>query len=208
MYSTKKITSRQAEVLDFLEVFHGTHGSAPTYREIAKRFGFKSPRAASDHIAALEKKGYVTRRAGQSRGIELLFPKKESADKMASVPLMGEIQAGMPIWSSESKGKSLKLDFNTLGLSHNHRLYVLKVYGDSMINRSIEDGDLIVVDADQSPKLGNIIVALIDNENTLKTLTKNKSGFFLKAENPAYPDLVPYREMMSQGVVQAVIRRL
>lgn len=194
-------------MLNFLRDFQSKEGMAPTYREIAARFSFKSPKAASDHINALEKKGYVRRRGGRSRGIELLPSENGIFAAAFSIPVLGNIPAGYPEEKTEKDHGLIAVDKVALGLTQGHRLFAVKVEGESMEGRGIYNGDWVVVDADDPPREGNIVVALIDGRNTLKTLAR-KNEFFLKAENPDYSNLIPITEMVIQGTVKAVLRRL
>ncbi len=206
MFSMVKLTSRQAEILDFLIETHRARGMTPTYREIADRFGFKSTRAVADHIYALEKKGYIRRRSGRSRGIELLSSMKTVSQAAIAVPILGNIPAGNPDELFEHSNGALSIDQELLRGSTKHRLFALRVSGDSMEGRGIYKGDWVVADADARPYENDVVVALIDRQNTLKTLAKKKGRFFLKAENPNYKDLTPVTELVIQGVVRAVLR--
>jgi len=208
MFSIDDLTPRQTEILEFLRKFRREGKGAPTYREIAKHFGFKSPKAASDHVHALEKKGYVRRHVGRSRGIELLSSEDTSTNNTISVPILGNIPAGYPAKQTEHRHGTLAVDKAMLGASTRHRLFALLVSGESMEGRSIHDGDWVVADADLLPHEGDVVVALIDGENTLKTLAKQKGRFFLKAESPKHSDLIPIKEMMIQGVVRSIFRRM
>ena len=202
------LTQKQSEVLRFLYEYRRRKGTSPTYREIASHFGFKSVRSASDHVGALEKKGYLRRHGGRSRGIELLFPERSNAEDTVPAPLLGEIPAGCPEEQNEYEHGIIKVDRKLLGESVDHRLFALRVDGDSMNGRGIYEGDFVVADADATAREGDVVVALIDKRNTLKTLAKRKNDFYLKAETPNRPDWVPVRTLLIQGVVKAVLRRL
>jgi repressor LexA len=208
MYSHYAITQKQAQVLEFLREFRRQEGVAPTYREIARYFGFKSIKAASDHVRALERKGYVHIRRNRSRGIALDRSDTALIHDAISIPIMGDIPAGRPEYKRENRRSTIAVDQKILDNCTGHRLFALRVTGDSMIGRSICEGDWIVADADTSPKIGDVVVALIDGENTLKTLARQRGRFFLKSENPDHPDWVPMTEMIIQGIVKAVIRRV
>jgi repressor LexA len=203
-----KLTPRQFEILKFLQECQYAGGNAPTFREIANHFGFKSPKAAADHVTALERKGYVRRRSGCSRGIELLFSERTPENGTISVPLLGHIPAGCPEAQTAYCHNSIAIDKALIGYSAGHRLFALPVAGDSMKGRGIYDGDWIIADAGPPPHEGDVVVALIDGENTLKTLAMKNSRYFLKAENPNFPDLMPLEEMAIQGVVKLVLRRM
>jgi len=180
----------------------------PTYREIGEYFGFKSPKAATDHVAALEKKGYVRCRVKRSRGIELVHSEAAPDKNMVIAPVIGQIVAGHPQAETEFQRNSLTVDKTILGRSAGHRLFSLLVDGDSMRDCGIYHGDWVVADADTPAREGDVVVALIDGENTLKILAMEQGSYYLKAGNPAYSDLIPFEEMIVQGVVKVVLRRM
>jgi repressor LexA len=208
MVSTGNLTPRQTEILDFLHEFRRKEKIVPTYREIADKFGFKSTKAATDHVCALEKKGYLRRHSGRSRGIELLTSAPLSAPKAIGVPILGDIPAGYPERRDEHMNGTLAVDSSILGGAAHHRLFALQVKGDSMEDRGIFEGDWVVADAEATPREKDVVVALIDGENTLKTLAKKQGHFFLKAESPNYQDWIPANELVIQGVAKAIIRRI
>lgn len=208
MYSTSNLTDRQAAIFNFLQEFQRKEGIAPTCREIAEHFRFKSPKAVTDHLMALEKKGVIRRHGGRSRGIKLLNSESPSDKKAVTIPIMGHIPAGHPERKSEERQGTLAVDPAILAGIVNHRLFALQIKGDSMEGRGIYEGDWVVADADATPRLYDVVVALIDGESTLKTLTKQKGRFFLKAENPIYPDWIPIEELLVQGVAKAILRRI
>ena len=208
MFSTGNLTPRQTEILEFLHEFRRKEKIVPTYREIADNFGFKSTKAATDHVCALEKKGYLRRHSGRSRGIELLTSAPLSAPKAIGVPILGDIPAGYPELRDEHRNGTLAVDPAMLGGVAHHRLFALIVKGDSMEERGICEGDWVVVDAEATPQEKDVVVALIDGENTLKTLAKQKGHFFLKAESPNHHDWIPVNELVIQGVAKAILRRI
>lgn len=209
MYSNRpRLTQRQADVLQFLQEFQNDKGTAPTYREIAEHFGFKSTKAASDHVRALERKRYLSLREGRSRGIELVSSRRIPLKGTVNIPVLGDIQAGYPDEQSERWHGTLAVDRAVIGDYGDHRLFALQVRGESMNGRGIYDADWIIADADASPHEGNVVVALIDGQNTLKTLAKRNDRFYLKAENPDYLDIIPIEHMTVQGIVKALFRRM
>jgi len=208
MYSKSSLTPKQAKILEFLQDFRREARTAPTYREISNHFGFRSTKAAADHVHALERKGYVRCHSGRSRGIEVLSAENAFANDVIAVPILGNIPAGHPEEQTEYLHGTLSIDQAILGVSRVHRLFALKVKGDSMEGRGIHKGDWVVADADTHPHEGDMVVAFIDGQNTLKTLAKEKGRYFLKAENPNYSDLAPINEMTVEGVVKAIIRRV
>ena len=208
MYSKNKLTSRQAQLLDFLFEFQSKEKMAPTYREIVTHFGFTSTKAAADHVCALEKKGYVRRHGGRSRGIELIMPVQKTDQEGIAVPILGNIPAGIPEQKIEHRHGVITVDASLIGGTEHHRLFALQVKGDSMIDRGIYEGDWVIADADAIPHENDVVIALIDGENTLKTLAGKENNFYLKAENPDYNDWIPVNELIIQGTARAIMRRI
>lgn len=204
------LTTAQRRVLDYIRHEIDFRGNSPTYREIAGKFGYRSPNAAVDHVAALAKKGYLRVRHGRSRGIEIQTSttNSEEAEDVVTVPLLGRIAAGRAVDAAVVATGQVRVDRALLGRAAAGRLFALRVTGDSMTGRGIFDGDIAVAEADVAPRVGDVVVALIDQESTLKSLAKGLNGVLLKAENPRYPDLVPDTEMVIQGVVRTIIRKV
>jgi repressor LexA len=208
MYSEAKLTQRQTEIFNFLCEFKNKEKMAPTYREIADHFGFKSTKAAADHVQALEKKGFIRRHGRRSRGIEIITSLEQTISNAIAVPILGEIPAGIPEQKIEHQTGTISIDESLVEGSRHHRLFALQVKGDSMIGRDIHDGDWVIADADTVPNENDVVVALIDGENTLKTLAKNKNRFYLRVENPDYNDWIPVNELIIQGTARTIIRRI
>lgn len=204
----RNLSPNQFKVLEFIHKCVDREGVSPTYREIAGHFGYRSPKAAFDHVRALEKKGYVVRRPRLSRGIGIPSIRREFRQDSIAMPILGQIPAGSPDVQAEHRIGMINVDPGFLGEVADNKFFVLRVKGESMTGRGIYDGDLVVVDGDRHPKEKDIVVALIDGENTIKTLAKQGERFVLKAENPKFPDLIPTEEMSTQGVVIAVLRKL
>jgi len=180
----------------------------PTYREIAERFNWNSPKAAVDHVRGLVKAGYVRVAPGKARGIELLRAPASNDGAIVSVPLLGLVPAGAATDHEELRERTIAVDQFSVGGRSVSRLFAVRVYGDSMTGLGILDGDTVVAERDAEPSEGEVVVALIDGGSTVKTLRRQKGRFYLKAENPAYPDLVPTSEMSIQGVVRTLIRKV
>lgn len=121
---------------------------------------------------------------------------------------MGSIAAGLPRASDVDEGERLIINPEVFGIPSSHSAFALKVCGDSMIGRHLFDGDLVVCDATVSPVSGDVVVALIDQQSTLKTLVKERNKVWLKAENPAYSELYPASSLTIQGVARGVLRSL
>ena len=196
-----RLTKPQQLVLRFLEERSENGEPPPTYREICERFGYKSPKAAADHVTALERKGLVTREKRCARGLRLV-------QKSIGIPVIGRIAAGLPREGLAAPDQRLTLDPAFCGIRDRSRAFALRVTGDSMIGRQIFDGDIVLLEHQAVPQNGDLVAALIDNESTLKTFVRKSGKVWLRAENPRYPDLIPALDMQVQGVGRAVIRFL
>jgi len=176
-----ELTRRQREILGFIKTFTQRHSVPPTVREIGARFHF-TPRAAFDHLRALERKGHLRRRvtAGRSsRNLTLV----ERAPATREVPVYGRIAAGEPLFAEQNLEGTLPVGVEWLA-SKGEEVFALKVRGDSMINAHIVEGDLVLVRRQQSAELGDIVVALLDNEATVKRFARQGEAIVLKPEHP------------------------
>lgn len=198
------LTARQSEVLEFIETAQRQSGVMPSTREIQQHFGFASQTAAVNHLRALEKKGVIQRQAGKARAVAVVA--NLNRDPLIDIPIYGSIAAGYSQLSEQENEGTLSIDSRTTGLGRSAKVFALKVRGDSMINAHIADGDLVVLEA-RPPKVRDVVAALIDGETTLKRYVVEKGRPYLKAENPAYPDLIPLHDLSVQGVMVALIRR-
>ena len=198
------LTARQQEVLDYITRMQATAGVVPSTREIQDYFGFASQTAAVNHLRALEKKGIIQRQPGKARAVAVVSQLRR--EPIVDVPIYGSIAAGFAETTQQEDQGTVSVDAETLGLSKNRRAFALKVRGDSMVGAGINDGDLAILE-NREPQAGAIVAALIDGETTLKRLVLQRGHYFLKAENPAYPDFVPLAELQVQGVMVALIRK-
>lgn len=181
----KGLTQRQREVFDFIRGFIHKNRYPPTIREIAVNFHF-SVKGSYDHVKALEKKGYLRCHENRSRAIEILRDAEADKDEMASVPLLGSVAAGKPLFAEENLQGFVQVPANALGTSAH---FALKVKGDSMKDAGIMDGDVVVVAHQSSADNGDIVVAMVEDAVTLKRFFMERNRVRLKAENPKYPPL-------------------
>jgi len=199
------LTERQRDVLDFIERRLESNGVAPTLREISEAFGFASTASAQKHIALLERKGFLRREKHQKRGLVLAQqPSSESAAGV-ELPLMGLIAAGSPIESiADPEPVAVPPDFLGRG---DH--FVLKVRGESMIEDGIHDGDLVVVQAGEAASDGDVVVAMVDGEVTLKRLYRQPPDTIRlqPANSEMAPILVAASALRVQGIVVGLLRR-
>src|SRR5271154_6313612 len=184
----------QQMVLAFIEQYQDENQRPPTIREIQDHCGFKSPRAVSYILEKLEAAKMIIRRA-HSRGVQLTKA-TGAAVGAVQLPLFASIPAGSPDEYEGGADAPEKLRFipTTLGISNPGKAFAVRVRGDSMIDAGIFSGDIVVLEHKEA-KPGDIVAALIDGENTLKRLVKEKGRGYLKAENEDYPNLHPVEKL-------------
>ena len=177
----KGLTDRQQEILDLIKSNLENNGLPPTRADIARTLGFKSPKAAEQHLRAIEKKGFISILAGASRGIIL------NTEEALGIPVIGLVAAGGPILAQENIEKRIPQAQNILS---NKIDYYLRVKGDSMVDVGIYENDLIGVNKKNPIKVGSIVIARIGEEVTVKTLESISSNqVVLKAENSEYSNI-------------------
>lgn len=201
------LTKRQQEVLDFVRDTVQRDGTSPTLREICEHFGFASPKAAADHLRALERKGALARQARRARSLRVVSPLQDFLKPVAHIPVFGSIPAGFAETLEQGAEGCVSLDVGTLGLRSADGVFALRVRGDSMVGKHIADGDLAILDSKRKPQPNDIVAALIDGESTLKTFAMERGKAVLRAENPRYPTLVPAEHLQVQGVMVGLVRR-
>lgn len=173
-----ELTATQRKILALIEAAIIEDGAPPTVRELAAAMGYAAHAGVSKALAALERKGYIQRRGEVTRGIRLL-----KAEAEPGVPIIGHVAAGSPILALENVDEYLRLPEHFFTKRPD---YFLRVRGDSMIEAGILDGDLVAIERCAQAELGQIIVARLGDEATLKRLAGTKSQPILKAENPRY----------------------
>ncbi len=201
----KTLTLKQRQVLDFIEQYQIAHECSPTIREIRENFQLRSDNGVLKHLAALQRKGAITK-SDIHRGIGLLASVKRQLG-LASfrLPLLGSVPAG-PTSLEEPVAEETWISIAENVVAYPEESYLLHVRGDSMVGAGIVDGDMVVVHTKSTPKDGDIVVALMDGENTVKRLVHQDGQYMLRAENAFYPDLRPLNELTIQGVVTGLIR--
>ncbi len=200
---SEKLTNRQQEVYDFLKREVRESGVMPSSRDIQSHFHFASQTAAMNHLRSLEKKGVIQRQEGKARAIA--FTDELDREEIVDIPVYGSIAAGMGEDQEQQKDGCLSIDIRSLGIPRNARTFALKVRGDSMIDAHICDGDTVILEF-REPRRGDVVAALIDGETTLKRYVIQENKPYLQAENEMFPDLIPARELIIQGVMVALLR--
>lgn len=203
----RDLTSRQQQVLEFIVSSQQAQGVPPSLREIAGHFRFRSMTAAADHVRALRRKGFLEGQPRQARSLRSTSPLQRLRRAIADIPLYGTIPAGFAADRRQEPAGCVSIDVESLGIKPTARTFALEVRGESMIGRHIMDGDLVVLEHGVTPRPGDVVAALIDNESTLKTFAVENGRPFLKAENPLFPKLFPAGELVIQGVMIALIRK-
>lgn len=200
------LTEKQRAVLDFIEDYQMAHGKSPTLREMREHFKVSSDNSILKHLVALKQKGFIEK-DNTPRGIGLLQTVREKLSGSGGVklPVLGFIPAGGPVLTEEYINSWITVGDDLAKSSRNY--FALEVTGSSMTDAGIFEGDLVLVDTKKEPRDQDIVVALVDNENTLKRLIKKSGKTYLKAENKNYEDIHPLTELQVQGVVTAMIRR-
>ncbi len=198
------LTQRQKEIVEYLRDSQRKTGIMPSTREIQHFFGFASQTAAMSHLRALERKGIIQRLPGKARAV--VFPEELDRGEIVDIPVYGTIAAGMAQDVEQERQGCISIDIASLGLPRSAKTFALKVRGDSMIDAHICSGDTVILEF-REPRKGDIVAALIDGETTLKRYLIDKGRPFLRAENEDFPDLIPARELVIQGVMIALLRQ-
>jgi repressor LexA len=199
------LTEKQEAVLNFIEQYQMEHGSSPTLREMREFFGVSSDNSILKHLKALEEKGRI-KKDDTPRGIKLLGSVKERLmSGEYKLPLLGMIPAGGPVLTEEYVEKWMNVGEDAIYKYKDS--FLLRVTGESMIEAGIYEGDILVVCGSLEPKFGDIVVGLVDNQNTVKRYMKDAEGrVYLKPENPNYGNIYAEGELCIQGVVTGLLR--
>ncbi len=198
----EKLTAKQQRVYEYLTEFTRRNGYAPSVREICDDLELSSTSTVFGHLETLEKKGYIRRGTGKNRAIEILND-KELRSNIVHIPLIGRVAAGVPILAEQNIEGYFSV--NSDALPHSGILFMLKVKGDSMINIGIRNGDQVIVSSTPTAENGDVVVALIDNEATVKTFYKEKNRYRLQPENDSMEPIL-VKECTILGKVVGLFR--
>ncbi len=203
----RKLTARQAQILEMIRQFIADTGMPPTRAEIARHLGFKSANAAEDHLRALERKNAIELVPGTSRGIRLCDHVADAMAEEDGLPLVGRVAAGQPILAQEHIESHVKVD---PALFHPRPHYLLQVHGMSMRDAGILNGDLVAVHRTPEVRHNQIIVARLEDEVTVKRYRQKGKEVTLMPENPDFEPIrvdLEYESLVIEGVVVGVIRQ-
>lgn len=200
----KELTARQREILEFIQDQVAAHGHPPTIREIGSRFKIRSTNGVRTHLAALIKKGYLKKSKYISRGLELV---RSLATEIGRVPLVGSVPAGLPIDAIENVEGEIAVDMSFLPREES---FSLRVSGDSMKNAGILDGDIVLVKKQSVAEKGDIVVAVIGGEATVKRYLPERRQIRLEPENTDFEPIIVDKnsgEFRIAGKVVGLLRR-
>lgn len=179
------LTKRQAEILNFIKTHIQYSGFPPTISEIQGEFSFRSPNAVQEHLKALVRKGQIRRNPNQWRGLELVPSNKSKGETIqsptVSVPLIGRVTAGLPVLAEENFEGTISVDRSLVGRAA--RLFALHVRGDSMLKAGIYDGDIAIAQQQSVADQGDIVIALLGDEATVKRFYRKNKAIILQPEN-------------------------
>lgn len=207
----KELTEKQQEILGYIQRFIKKHKMSPSVNEIAEHLNITSATAFT-HLLSLQRKGYISR-TGKARSIVLLKgPQEEHLSVfnnwLRHVPILGRVSAGAPLLAEEHIEGEIQFDTSSLGhLSSNAQLFALKINGDSMQDAGIIDGDLLIAKATEKIKNGDIVIALVDDQTTVKSIYVHSDKIELRPANTAYaPQFYLPEQVCIQGVAVAIQR--
>jgi repressor LexA len=179
-----------------LQDFYFGHRRLPSYKELASLYGYKSKSSAYNLAEKLESAGYIQKDVAGK-----LVP----TEKLTDIKVLGDVTAGFPSPAEEELVDTMSLDEFLVG--NREATFILKVDGDSMVDAGIQDGDLILVERSDTANVGQIIIAEVDNEFTMKYFRKKSGKYYLEAANKDYDDIYPEGELKISGVVKGVVRK-
>jgi repressor LexA len=201
----KPLTDRQRAIYDFIKSVVDRRGMPPTMREIGEKFDIRSTNGVEGHLAALEARGLIKRERGKSRGLLLLSGQRTAV----SIPVLGRVAAGQPVLSPENREGEMTIDPTLFSVRNTSNLFGLKVRGESMADAYILDGDVLIIRSQQTAQNGEIVVALVDGEATVKRFFLESGRVRLQPENKAYkPIYVDRGDLLLMGKLVGLVRKV
>jgi repressor LexA len=202
MENKRDLSPTQQRVLGFLKDYLGEKGFPPTLREIASHFGLGGPKAPQKTLNILERKGYIRKIPGGSRAIEILNPTPIRPAQILPIPVIGRVQAGEPILAVENIEGYIHLDRSLVSSGD---VFLLRVQGDSMIDAHIQDGDFALVKPQPNAENGEIVVALIEDEATIKRIFQKRDLIRLEPANPKMEPIIVKKDEKKVTIVGKVV---
>ena len=199
----REATERQKEVINFISRYVNTHKYPPTIREVADHFSI-SVKGASDHLAALKKKGLLKQGDRKSRTLELVKPVKEDGENIIEIPILGTVAAGQPIMTEENIDGTIKMHRSFL--RNAGKSFALRVKGDSMKDAGIVHGDIAIIEQRNSVRNGEIAVVMLEDSVTIKTFYKESTRIRLQPENAEYSPIYCSKNVRVLGKLAHIFR--
>lgn len=199
-----RLTERQREILTFVQRYTESHGYPPSVREIGQAMGLTSSSTVHSHLEALARKGFLRRDPSKPRALEILRDGHGPQPRVVALPVVGQVTAGAPILAEQNIEDHLALPADLVG---DTEAFVLRVRGDSMIEDGILDGDLLIVRRQRTANNGDIVVARLEDEATVKRFYREGDRIRLQPANQAMPPIYA-REVAIEGKAIGVLRRL
>ena len=204
----ERLTKRQKQILNFIEEFTIRNGYPPSVREIGKAMGLRSPATVQSHLDKLKEKDYIRRDPFKPRAIEITYPSKKYRGILRKnffpVPIVGKIAAGTPLLAEQNITEYFPLPIDLVGSKD---VFMLKVKGESMINAAIKPDDLLIAKRQSTAENGDIVIALLEDEATVKRFFKEDGKVRLQPENDFMEPII-LTEVKILGKVIALIRRI
>ena len=201
-----KLTPRQKQVLQVIREFIKERGYPPTVREAGQRLGLTSSASIHAHMSSLEKAGFISRDQTKPRALEINPEYTNFSTNTITIPLVGQVTAGLPILATENIEEVYAFPANLLSGKNHQDLFMLTVIGDSMINAGIFDGDQVLVKQQPTADNADIVVALVEDSATVKTFYKEKGYYRLQPENDTMDPIIITGEIQILGKVFGVMR--
>ncbi len=204
MQSKADLSERQREVYEYIKAQQKLRGYPPSVREIGQALGMSSSSTVHMHLTQLQEKGWIRKDPTKPRAIEILDADDEPAQDTVSLPIVGRVAAGVPITAIENIDGYFSVSADFLGRG-NH--FILQVRGDSMIEAGILDGDMVIVRAQEVANNGEIVIAMLDGEATVKRFYRKDGYIELRPENSTMEPIVSH-DVSIAGIVSGLIRRM
>ena len=202
----KKSEQKLLDILSYLDFYINKNGFSPSYREISEGVNLKSTNSIKKYLDILENRNLIRRQATKNRTIEIIGKTKQDTIEL---PIIGQVAAGAPILAEQNIEEFVSISSSFFGVSKNssHKLFILKVRGESMVEIGINDGDYVVASSQNTAENGEVIVAMIDGNATVKTFYKEPKFVRLQPENKSYSPIYS-NDVNIVGKVVGVIRRM
>ncbi|MFZ5753481.1 MAG: transcriptional repressor LexA [Bacillota bacterium] len=197
------LTDRQVAIINYIKKEIKAKGYPPSVREIGEAVGLSSSSTVHNHLNQLESRGYIKRDPTKPRAIEVIDHNLRPNKEMVNVPIVGRVTAGSPILAVENIEDTFPLPLDFI---KSEDVFILNVKGDSMIEAGIQDGDLVIVKKQNTARNGDIVVALLDDEATVKRFYKENSHIRLQPENSNYEPIIT-KDVLILGKVIALLRK-